>query len=441
MQVLGYLVGVGSLPTSMREISEATGISMRVTKNVLLQLETLKQVERVTMKNQVLPKWKVSPLGIQVYEEASGVSRKTPPAQFRSKELFDGIEIPNIASKLIGGIPLLHQKVLKHLDGLILDLSKDFGIVLNIGDPRLADNLGEILKQVKYCRQLMGNLPPNPLMPFMLKKYGEKTPKLPKDEEHKVYAEVFFFDSLIVNQASIISGINEEFGNGLLSRDESSINTHIQSLQKETRQLLHFIRMRGTIAVNSHNLSDLNLDSLLANDLSPTLYKGIIQSPLDVDKSEVLRSLILNSLSISINGDSSSSTELKPDFIPLLTLYQQLQNAHPELQFSIEQIEEIINSLAGKYIPGVRIFKGNDGTQLKVIQLASRDLLAEEKEVLSNALQLQKFSLIDIMTKMNWPESKIVKVLQELTKRGMLRHSSSYLHGEMWYVVSSQETN
>ncbi len=44
-------------PSSIRQISEISGLSMRVAKNILMQLENLKQVERVVEKGQILPKW------------------------------------------------------------------------------------------------------------------------------------------------------------------------------------------------------------------------------------------------------------------------------------------------------------------------------------------------------------------------------------------------
>ncbi|TXT55049.1 MAG: hypothetical protein BAJALOKI2v1_700014 [Promethearchaeota archaeon] len=55
---------------SMRNISRNTDLSMRVVKNVLIQLETLNLVKRVVEKNKVLPKWGITKLGKQVINSA-----------------------------------------------------------------------------------------------------------------------------------------------------------------------------------------------------------------------------------------------------------------------------------------------------------------------------------------------------------------------------------
>ena len=52
-------------PSSIRQISKETGLSMRVTKNILSELENLKQVKQVVEKGQILPKWILTELGKQ----------------------------------------------------------------------------------------------------------------------------------------------------------------------------------------------------------------------------------------------------------------------------------------------------------------------------------------------------------------------------------------
>ena len=59
--------------SSIRNISEQTRLSMRVVKNILLQLEKFNQVERVTVKNNILPKWRITKFGKKVIKEAKGI--------------------------------------------------------------------------------------------------------------------------------------------------------------------------------------------------------------------------------------------------------------------------------------------------------------------------------------------------------------------------------
>ena len=51
---------------SIREISKKSKLSMRVVKNVLLQLEKFNQVERVIEGNNIIPKWRITKFGKRV---------------------------------------------------------------------------------------------------------------------------------------------------------------------------------------------------------------------------------------------------------------------------------------------------------------------------------------------------------------------------------------
>ena len=50
-------------PSSIRQISVETDLSMRVTKNILMELENLKQVEQIKEKTQKVAKWTLTALG------------------------------------------------------------------------------------------------------------------------------------------------------------------------------------------------------------------------------------------------------------------------------------------------------------------------------------------------------------------------------------------
>ena len=60
---------------SIREISKKSKLSMRVVKNILLQLEKFNQLERVIEGNNLIPKWRITKFGKRVLKEAKGLSK------------------------------------------------------------------------------------------------------------------------------------------------------------------------------------------------------------------------------------------------------------------------------------------------------------------------------------------------------------------------------
>jgi len=160
--ILIYLNERNREPLSIRNISEKTRLSMRVTKNILLQLEKFNQIERVVEKNNILPKWKITKFGKKVIKEAGG---KEKDIEFLSREdeLISNITIPENIEKIKRISNEKLQANISQLNELQIDLSKTLGQILNINDPIFEDLLSLILKKLKFLKQKISNLPLDPL--------------------------------------------------------------------------------------------------------------------------------------------------------------------------------------------------------------------------------------------------------------------------------------
>ena len=92
--ILVYLNEKDKKPSSIRKISEQTQLSMRVAKNILLQLEKFNQIERVVEKNNSLPKWRITKFGKRVVKEAQGIEKAIEFPSIEDELIYE-IQIPN----------------------------------------------------------------------------------------------------------------------------------------------------------------------------------------------------------------------------------------------------------------------------------------------------------------------------------------------------------
>ena len=80
----------------------------------------------------------------------------------------------------------------------------------------------------------------------------------------------------------------------------------------------------------------------------------------------------------------------------------------------------------------------NPGTSesYKIVQLLSHDLSKDELYLIQFAVKARQFTLSEVINELQWERIKTEQLLNLLTNNGILRHSSSYLHGEKWYIIS-----
>jgi len=437
--ILLYLNKKDKDSSSIRNISEKTGLSMRVVKNILLQLEKFNQVERIIEKNNILPKWRITKFGKKVIKEAKGIEKNIEFLS-REEELLHGISIPNNLENLKTQDTHKNAAIIAELGNIQIELSKSLGPILNINNPIFEDLMSFFMKRIKFLKQKVSNIPSDPISLFLMRKRGEKQKKISREEINLVFTEIYFFNSIILNELKRIS----EFIINLsrLIDDEAYSNAYsiALDLREEIRLLSSLINQRESLNVYSHRLSNNALKELLKNKLTYDIIDNIVEIPLSEDKhNEEIEKFILR-LVVKLNKGElqleDHNYEIKEN-IPLYELYQLVLDEKPNLNITIEDLEVVIESLAdGDYIPGIEYIEEDEDHYLKVVQFKAHDITEDETKLSILAIKLHNFTLADIINETGWSPEKSTNLLTRLTQIGILKHSKSFLYGEQWYVVS-----
>jgi len=431
------------VPLSIREISKKSKLSMRVGKNILLQLEKFNQVERVVEGNNLIPKWRITKFGKKVLKEAKGLEQGIEFVS-REEELLEGIEIPDNIKDIKDDLRKSHEAVIHELNNIQVDLSKILGSILNINHPVFEDLISFILKRVKFLKQKFKILTVDPTSTSTLKKVGEKQKKLTKEVEYQTCVEIYFFNSLIIHEIKRIFDITIKVSKYIEDLVVANGLSMAIDLREEIRILSSLVYQRETINVDSHILSNEDLKILSKNKIEIDILDNLIDFPTN---NEILSKEIEDLVLKFLNKLKQGETELKDhnyklaDFIPLYNLYQLILDEKPNLNFAIDKLEQIINNLTDSgYIPGIKNIQDTEGNYLKVVQLKAHDVSEEETNLVLIALKLHKFTLADIVDKTGWPPEKALDLLYKLTNLGILNYSKSFLHGEQWYIRTEQKS-
>ena len=439
--ILLYLKERDKNPSSIRNISGNTELSMRVVKNILLQLEKFNQVERKVEKNNILPKWRITKFGKKVIKEARGIEKNI---QFPSREdeLIHGITIPFNLDELKDVSREKHDSISTELDEIQSELSKLLGPILDINNPVFEDLLSFIIKRIKYLKTRVSNMPLNPIASHSIKKLGEKQKKISSKEERFVFFEILFFNSIILNELKRISEFNGNLSQFIENDAISNAYTLAKDLRDEIRLLTSLIYQRESINVDSHNLTDDDFKDLVKDKVETRLLDNIIQIPMqDEIRKEIIKEIVLKFLAMVEKGEkqfNDHNYEIT-DNLPLFALYQLILDENPKLSFTIEVLEQVINSLADEgYIPGIKIIQEDEDHYLKIVQLKAHDISDDEAKIIKLAIELQKFTLADLINAIDWSKKKLLEILNDMTKNGILKYSKSFLHGENWYIISEK---
>lgn len=440
--ILRYLYNNNAV--SIRNISDYTGISMRVAKNILLQLEKFNQVERVIEKNYILPKWRITKFGKKVVNQAKNLEE---PLEFQSREaqLLLNIKVPSNIEKLKLENDNLQEKIILKLGDLQNDISKTLGLVLNFNNPKFEDLISQIIKRIRYLKQRMSSIPIDPIESYKIKKIGEKKKSVAKEEIKLIHAEIFFFNSLILNEIEILSEFERRLSQSIENNAVSKGYTVTFDFREELRVLTTLIHYRESIKVYFHILSKENLRKILKNQIDSDILDNIIDIHVDkesqLERIEEIFTLILRRLEKGEKLIDKSSLEINEN-IPLFEFYQLILDKAPELNITIEKLEDVINSLADKgIIPGLKIIQADENHYIKVVQLKAHDISKDENMIISHALKLQKFTLADMIDVSGLPTETVNEILNNLTELGILKFSKSYLHGDRWYIISDRDYN
>lgn len=437
--ILLFLNEKDKTTSSIRNISEQTRLSMRVVKNILLQLEKFNQVERVTVKNNILPKWRITKFGKKVIKEAKGIEKNIKFLS-REDELLYGISVIENIEDLRGKGRQKQESIISELGTLQVELSKILGPILNINNPIFEDLVSFFIKRVKFLNQRVSNLIKDPIASYSLKKIGEKQKKVSKEKEKLLFTEIYFFNSVILNEIKRISDFMINLSHFIENEAISNAYSVAIDLREEIRLLTSFIYQRESLNVNSHKLPTEDLKQLSKNKFSVEILDNIIEIPMDDPKRmKGIEDAVLEFLASLNKGEKllkDHSHEISEN-IPLYALYQLILDEKPNLNFTIDKLERVINSLADNgYIPGIKIIQEDEDHYLKVVQLRAHDISEDESNLISFALKLHKFTLADMIEASGWTMAKITKILNTLTELGIIKYSKSFLHGEQWYIVS-----
>jgi len=437
--ILIHLYNRDKKPTSMRKIGEKTDMSIRVVKNVLLQLEKFNQVERVTEGDNIIPKWRITKFGKKVVDKAQGLDKQIHFTS-REEELLNNITIPDKFEALEIELKTSQELLSENLNTLQAELSKVLGPILNLNHPKFEDIISFIIKRVKYLRQIINNLPRDLIAKYKLKKVGEKKEKISKDEFRLLYAEAYFFNAITLNQVKRMMEIVVRLSKFLETNSISNSYSIGNDLREEVRVLTNLVENRKLLDVHSHTLGNEELKGLLKNEIQPGLINNVINVSLSRDIIEKsLEDIILRLIGRLEKGEIEFEDHnfTLADNIPLYAFFQLILDEHPDLNFNIMQLERVIESLSEKgYLPGIRIIKIDDNHSLKIIQLKAHDITEDENLLISIAAQFQKFTLVDMVQRTGWSSEKVNKLLDKLTKFGIFKYSKSFLHGDQWYIVS-----
>ncbi|MFW9936942.1 MAG: hypothetical protein ACFFD5_04795 [Candidatus Thorarchaeota archaeon] len=439
--VLVYLNEKNKQTSSIRSISDNTNLSMRVVKNILLQLEKFNQVERVVEGNNILPKWRITKFGKRVIKEAKGIENEII-FQTREDELLDGISIDENVDKLKLDLGNSQDSIVSNLNTLQIEISKILGSVLNLNNPIFEDLMGFIIKRIKFLKQKVStsNLASDILSP--IKKIENKQKKISKEETKLLLAEILFFNSVILNEIKRITEFDVKLSTFIENSAISNAFSVANDLREEIRILSTLIYQRESINIDNHIFSSEDLKKLIKNKISTDLLEKIIDVPIKREKvNQGIEDIILKLLNQLKKGESQLSDhnyEIR-DSIPLFELYQLILDEKPELSFNIEELDNIINSLADEgYIPGIKIIQ-NEDTYLKVVQLKAHDITEDEISLVSIAIKSGKFTLADIVEETGWTPEKSINLLNKLSRLGILKYSKSFLHGEQWYIITENK--
>ena len=440
-KILQFLSKESKSTLSIRNISEYTGLSMRVVKNILFQLEDFNQVERVIEKNNILPKWRITKFGKRVLKEAKGgESNGIFPS--REDELIHDIIIPGKIEDLKKEYKTKQEIIITDLNTIQSDLSKTLGPIINNNNPMFEDLIGYLIKRIKFLKQVASNFPNDPLVSGRLKKLDEKKPKVSKDEEKLLLTEIHFFYSIIINELKRMSKFINKLMQFLENEAFSKAYSIAKDIRSELRILSSLLNQREQLSVDKHKIPVEALNQISRGKFEPSIMDEIIEPSLSKESREKAVEEFVIKIVDNINKGKYQLEDQTYDIkenIPLIALFNIILDEKPSLSLSIKDLEQIIDSLAENgYISGIATIQEDDEHYLKVVQLKTHDISEDESKLISYSLKVDKFALADILDKFGWKPEKGAEILDHLTSLGILRHSKSYVYGDQWYVVSEE---
>ncbi|HMF33604.1 MAG TPA: hypothetical protein VKK79_19430, partial [Candidatus Lokiarchaeia archaeon] len=430
--VLRYFASQNYNAVSIRTISVATKLSMRVTKNTLLHLEHLHHVERVMDKaGSILPKWKVTKLGLKVAQQLNESNLTVTNHQFLGdmNGLAQNFTIPADARALQEVLQTSQDRIVQALDNLRVEMSKSVGMLLNLGNLQLADFFGQLVSKVKNFRQQMTMLPPDPLKQSSIQRKGEKKRPVKSEEILATLAEIYFFNVLLGNQVDVVAKKHELITQNIASNTGEDL-PDMGDISDDIQLVTRLLGYRASINLHNHNFEPGDLKKLLQNRWQEIPLSALLDISKDVDAvEESVKNIILKVAADAI-------TETAKDLMPLVVLYRYIRDQVPHMRPSIELVEGTVNELADAgYLTGIKTIEEDIDHIFKYVQFRGNNISDAEHQLLQIAARLPKFSFSQLVSELNWPKEQVLTALDSLTNAGLLRHTTSFVEGDLWYIV------
>ncbi len=416
-------------PSSIRQISSETGLSLRVAKNILLELQNLKQVKQVIEDGQVLSKWHLTDLGKQIAHALEDSSEKKEFSFI--EKLLENVTIPKKIDVINTQIGTSHNANRRLIEQIQLDLSKIMGICFNSDQPMMAEKLGQLIKKIKAIYHSMAIFRSNPLAFFKLKKKG-KSNSFSNKQKSEFLGEILLLNQILFNHISFIVNTVELMATQLEKNNFAIFHIQFRRISELIRILSYMIQKRTSIESYHHILSEFDLKKISKNIINTEIVNKFLPHTIpENQKQEIIQPLL-----ISLIDQYISNTSNPHAYVPLISFFNLFNDQFQYADISLGDIEKNLNILAKQgLIVGVKSIKNGGKDKYRVVQLTNEDLMAEEIELIRYSLETKSFSITDVMEALNWDQEKTSNILTILTSNGLLRYTKSYLHGEKWYIV------
>ena len=429
----------------MRKISEGTNNSNRVVKNALLSLENLGHVRRVIKEGKILPEWEITKDGRKVANRMKPkeylVAAPMPNAglsingQDEPQLLLDAA-IMKEPGELTQKLKEMQGDLLFHVNAIANALQRVMSPLYDSALLATQDLVGDLLQDVKSIRRNLES----PLPKLPIARAGAKKSELKASETkfHERCTNLYLIATLLQYYAPVTASLANEIANDAITGSYNTLhdrlvqaNNLLYLLVTVTNRYYHVSTVPGA----QLPLSRATLDALLGGNLpsfqellDEIVPEIIAENPAD-PLNERLKDAILQYFEQSrVNADG----QLGPEAIPLSAIYRNLRNLFPDLRFSIESMEEIMDDLAaGQYLPEI-IQPGGD---LKYLPLRVITPTEIEQQILAYAARNDSFTLGEIAAALSLPIEEVKEVLGSLTDMGILRYTPSYREGERWYLA------
>lgn len=132
----------------------------------------------------------------------------------------------------------------------------------------------------------------------------------------------------------------------------------------------------------------------------------------------------------AIIGQKEKNQDHNP--ILLTSLYNLIKDQTPNLNFSLDDLEKVVNGLVDKKV--IQDYETYDN--IKLIRLLPYNLSEDQISLINIISKNNTVNLSQVMFKTQWDKSRALTTLKSLVESGILRYTKSYARGEEWHIIT-----